>query len=94
MLAHRIAVAAAAMAVLAAPAAAFATNSDGATPTATPLLLELAVAALVVGGLLARRRLAHRAPRRLVAARPDQGEPPAAPPRPAPAALTDTTRAG
>ena len=48
MLAHRIALTAA-IAVLAAPATAFATNADGATPTATPLILELAVAALVVG---------------------------------------------
>ena len=35
MLAHRIALAAA-IAVLAAPATAFASNADGATPTATP----------------------------------------------------------
>ena len=50
-----------AMAALAAPAAALATNADGATPTATPLLLELAVAALVVVSLVARRRLASLA---------------------------------
>jgi hypothetical protein len=61
MPAFRIALAGA-MAVLAAPAAALATNADGATPTATPLLAELAVAALVVVALLARRRLAHLAP--------------------------------
>ena len=60
MLAHRIALAGA-MAVLAAPATAFATNADGATPTATPLIAELAVAALVAGGLLARRRVARSA---------------------------------
>ena len=57
MLAYRIALAGA-IAVLTAPATAFATNADGATPTATPLILELAVAALVAGGLLARRRVA------------------------------------
>jgi hypothetical protein len=57
MLAFRI-VLAGATAVLMAPAAAFATNADGATPSATPLLVELAVAAAVAGGLLARRRLA------------------------------------
>ena len=57
MIAFRIALAGA-MAALVAPAAALATNADGATPTATPLLLELAVAALVVVGLLAHRRLA------------------------------------
>ena len=56
MLAYRIALAGA-IAVLAAPATAFATNADGATPTATPLILELAVAALAIGGLLARRRV-------------------------------------
>ena len=56
MLAFRIALAGAA-AVLAAPATALATNADGATPTATPLILELAAAALVVGGLLARRHV-------------------------------------
>jgi hypothetical protein len=56
MLAYRIALAGA-IAVLAAPATAFATNADGATPTATPLILELAVAAFVLGGLLARRRV-------------------------------------
>ena len=56
MLAHRIALSAA-IAVLAAPATAFATNADGATPTATPLILELGVAVLVVGGLLVRRRV-------------------------------------
>ena len=50
-----------AVATLAGPATALATNADGATPTATPLLLELAVAALVVGGLLARRRVASLA---------------------------------
>ena len=60
MSAFRIAFAGA-VAALAAPAAALATNADGATPTATPLLLELAVAALVVGGLLVRRRLASLA---------------------------------
>ena len=60
MLAFRIALAGA-IAVLAAPAAALATNADGATPTATPLLLELAVAALVVTGLAARRRVARLA---------------------------------
>lgn len=57
MLAHRIALTAA-ITVLAAPATAFATNADGATPTATPLIVELAVAALVVGGIAARRRVA------------------------------------
>jgi MYXO-CTERM domain-containing protein len=57
MLAYRIAFAGA-IAVLAAPATAFAANADGATPTATPLIVELAVAALVVGGLVARRRVA------------------------------------
>ena len=56
MLVHRIALTAA-LAVLAAPSAAFATNADGATPTATPLLVEIAVAAMVAGGLLARRRI-------------------------------------
>ncbi len=56
MLAYRIALAGAA-AVLAAPATAFATNADGATPTATPLIWELGVAALVVGALLARRHV-------------------------------------
>lgn len=60
MLALRVALAGA-LAVLAAPAVALATNADGATPTATPLLVELAVAAIVVVGLLARRRLAHLA---------------------------------
>jgi len=58
MLAFRIALAGA-IATLAAPAAALATNADGATPTATPLLLELGVAALVLVGLLARRRVAQ-----------------------------------
>ena len=56
MLAYRIALAAA-IAVLAAPATAFATNADGATPTATPLIIELAAAALVVVGLFARRHV-------------------------------------
>ena len=42
MLAFRIALAGA-VAALAAPAAALATNADGATPTATPLLLELSL---------------------------------------------------
>ena len=60
MLALRIALAGA-IAALAAPAAALATNADGATPTATPLLLELGVAGLVVVGLLARRRVASLA---------------------------------
>ena len=60
MLAFRIALAGA-IAALVAPAAALATNADGATPTATPLLLELGVAALVVVGLLARRRVAQLA---------------------------------
>lgn len=60
MLALRIALAGA-FAALAAPAAAFATNADGATPTATPLILELGVAGLVVAGLLARRRVASLA---------------------------------
>ena len=60
MLAFRI-VLAGALAALAAPAAAFATNADGATPTATPLILELGVAGLVVVGLLARRRVASLA---------------------------------
>ena len=71
MLAFRIALAGA-IAALAAPAAALATNADGATPTATPLLLELAVAALVVAGLVARRRilrLARAAASRLAQAR-------------------------
>jgi hypothetical protein len=72
MLAHRIALAAA-IAVLAAPATAFATNADGATPTATPLIAELAVAALVIGALGARRRvaaLARSAVSRLARLRP------------------------
>ena len=60
MLAHRIALTVA-IVVLAAPATALATNADGATPTATPLLVELAVAALVVLGLVARRRVAQLA---------------------------------
>jgi hypothetical protein len=60
MLAFRI-VLAGAVVVLAAPATALATNADGATPTATPLLLELALAALVVASLLARRRIARLA---------------------------------
>lgn len=60
MLAFRIALAGA-LAALVAPAAAFATNADGATPTATPLIFELGVAGLVVAGLLARRRLASLA---------------------------------
>jgi hypothetical protein len=60
MLALRIALAGA-IAALAAPAAALATNADGATPTATPLLLELGVAGLVVVGLLVRRRVASLA---------------------------------
>ena len=60
MLAFRIALAAA-IAALAAPAAAFATNADGATPTATPLILELGLAGIVVIGLLARRRVASLA---------------------------------
>jgi hypothetical protein len=60
MLAFRI-VLAGATAVLMAPAAAFATNADGATPSATPLLVELAVAAAVAVGLLTRRRVAHLA---------------------------------
>jgi hypothetical protein len=58
MLAFRIALAGA-LVVLAAPVTALATNADGATPTATPLVLELAVAALVVVSLLARRRVAR-----------------------------------
>ena len=90
MLACRIALAGA-MAVLAAPAAAFATNADGATPTATPLLVELGC------GRARGRRAARPPPGR--AGRPcrrvaGRGEPPAAPPRAVPAALTDTTRAG
>jgi hypothetical protein len=60
MLAFRIVLAGATF-LLAVPAAAFATNADGATPTATPLLAELAVAAAVVVGLIARRRVAHLA---------------------------------
>ena len=64
MLAFRIALAGA-IAALAAPAAALATNADGATPTATPLLLELAVAALVVAGLVARRRVVRAVASRL-----------------------------
>jgi hypothetical protein len=56
MLAYRIALAGV-IAVLTAPATAVAANADGATPTATPLIVELAVAALVVGGLVARRRV-------------------------------------
>ena len=66
MLAHRVALAAA-IAILAAPATALAANADGATPTATPLILELSVAVLVAGGLLARHRIAGYA--RAVAAR-------------------------
>ena len=72
MLAFRIAVAGA-VAALAAPAAAVARNADGATPTATPLLLELAVAALVVAGVVARRRVvrfAHAAASRLAQVKP------------------------
>ena len=71
MLAYRIALAGA-IAGLAAPATALATNADGATPTATPLILELAAAALVVGGLLARRRVVSlaRAARSRLARRP------------------------
>ena len=57
MLAHRIAVLAAAIAVLAAPATAFATNADGATPTATALIAAVAIVALVASGLLARHRV-------------------------------------
>jgi hypothetical protein len=57
MLAHRIALAAL-IVVLAAPATAFAANADGATPTATPLIAELAVAALVIAAVVARRRVA------------------------------------
>jgi hypothetical protein len=60
MLAFRIALAGA-TAVLAAPAAAFATNADGATPSATPLLVEVGIAAAVAIGLLARQRVAHLA---------------------------------
>ncbi len=56
MLAYRIALTGA-IAVLAAPATALASNAGGATPTATPLLVELAVAAVVAGAVLARRRL-------------------------------------
>ena len=56
MFAHRTALAAA-IAILAAPATALAANADGATPTATPLIVELAAAALVVGGVLARRHV-------------------------------------
>jgi hypothetical protein len=72
MLAFRIALAGA-IATLAAPAAALATNADGATPTATPLLLELAVAGIVVAGVVARRRvvrLAHAAAARLAQVKP------------------------
>jgi hypothetical protein len=72
MLALRIALAGA-IAALAAPAAALATNADGATPTATPLLLELAVAGIVVAGVVARRRvvrLAHAAASRLAQVKP------------------------
>jgi hypothetical protein len=58
MLAFRI-VLAGAIAALAAPAAAFATNADGATPTATPLLVGLVVVATVAVGLLAHRPLAR-----------------------------------
>jgi hypothetical protein len=62
VLAHRIALAlSGAVAVLAAPATALAANADGATPTATPLVVELAVAVVVVGGVLARRRIASLA---------------------------------
>jgi hypothetical protein len=60
MLAFRI-VLAGATAVLMAPAAALATNADGATPSATPLLVELAVVATVAVGLLTRRRVAQLA---------------------------------
>ena len=77
MLALRIALAGA-LVVLAAPAAALAKNADGATPTATPLLVELAVAAVVVVGLLARRRvagLARAAASRLAHARASRRQP-------------------
>ncbi len=60
MLAFRIALAGAA-AVLAAPAAAFATNAHGATPSATPLLLELVAAVAVAVSLVARRRVTRLA---------------------------------
>ena len=80
MLAFRIALAGA-MAALTAPAAALATNADGATPTATPLLAELAVAALVVVTLLARRRVARLA--RAAASRLAQVRAGRRPPRPA-----------
>ena len=60
MLAFRI-VLAGTTAVLMAPAAALAANADGATPSATPLLVELAVAAAVAVGLLTRRRVAQLA---------------------------------
>ncbi|MEO8691106.1 MAG: hypothetical protein ABI611_23200 [Solirubrobacteraceae bacterium] len=72
MLAYRIALTGA-IAVLTAPASAFAANADGATPTATPLIVELTVAAFVVGGLVARRRviaLARAAASRLAHLRP------------------------
>ena len=60
MLAFRI-VLAGATAVLMAPAAAFAANADGATPSATPLLVELALVVVVVVGVVARRPVAQLA---------------------------------
>ena len=72
MFAHRIALAAA-IAVLAAPATAFASNADGATPTATPLIAELALAAFAIAAVAARRRvaaLARSAGSRLARLRP------------------------
>jgi hypothetical protein len=61
MLASRIAVATT-LAVLVAPAAAFAAHGNHG-PSATPLLVELAAAGLVLAGLLARRPLAGLARR-------------------------------
>jgi hypothetical protein len=72
MLAYRIAFAGA-IAVLAAPATALAANADGATPTAAPLIVELAVATLVVGGLVSRRHIGALV--RSVAARVTQRRP-------------------
>jgi hypothetical protein len=87
MLASRIAVATT-LAVLVAPAAAFAAHGNHG-PSATPLLVELSAAGIVVAGLVARRPLAglargawsrlaqwassRRLPGRAQASRPESG---------------------
>ena len=48
-----------ATAVLAAPAVAHAANHQGATPSATPLIVELAAAALILTLVIVRRPLAR-----------------------------------